>query len=209
MPPSRSAVLRRRAGVAVVGTALLVGTLVAGTASAESVAATSLSASATNVAGYCSFAGGFQNNIVGTVTSLRLTVSPSSPRAGAAMRVTAAVKQTQHTPTGQYYPAGFLQGQVVIGLAGHSRVLIGPTNRSTFTGGIFTNGWTATRSFTAPASGRAALVIRRIVYNARGGGNGSWGSLYSGFDLVCSGGANPTTKVTAYAAPRLKVTVRP
>jgi hypothetical protein len=161
-----------------------------------------------NVPGYCSSPSGFVDNAAGSVDVLRLTVSPTSPRAGARMTVKVYVLQYQVTPLGASYPAGILRGQVVVKVGTKSHLLNGPVNGAAITGQIFPLGWTAKATFKAPAKGKRAVSISRIVYNARGAFNGGWGSDYAGFDLVCSGALNPTVVATPYAHPRVTLKVR-
>lgn len=200
-------------GLAATATSIAaVGVTTQGATAAPAAAAkakpTSVSRTASNVPGYCSSPSGFVTNGKGTVRTLRLTVTPSSPRAGSKMTVKVFVKQKQSTPTGSSYPAKILQGQVVVKVGGKNHVLKGPTNPTEFTGAIFPKGWTAKATFKAPAKGKRGVSIQRIVYNARGAFNGGWSSAYAGFDLVCSGGQNPITMATPYAKPKLTIKVR-
>jgi len=201
---------RARIAAVVAVVALLAGSLVVAALPAAAVAASTSTVSRTayDVAGYCSSPSGFATNRDGTVDTLRLSVSPASPRAGAKVTVKVFVKQTQRTLGAQAYPAGFLRGQVVIGFSSKHHVLNGRINAKPIRGVIFPTGWTAKATFRAPKAGRRHLVVNRIVYNVRGGANGGWTTSYAGFDLVCSGGPNPTSTVTNYAAPRLVIPVR-
>ena len=170
--------------------------------------ATSVTKSASNVSGYCSSPSGFVTNGRGTVKTLRITVSPASPRAGSKMTVKVFVKQSQTTPVASSYPARILQGQVVVKVGAKNHLLRGPTNPRAFTGEIFPSGWTAKATFKAPAKGKRGVSVQRIVYNARGAFNGGWTSAWAGFDLVCSGGQNPITMATPYAKPKLTLKIR-
>lgn len=192
--------------------ALLVGLLAVTVAASASALAAPAAQAVTRtggyVAGYCSSPSGFVHNAFGPVETLRLTVTPSRPRAGSKIKAKVFVKQAQQTPPGSVYPRRILQGQVVVKVGAKSHVLKGPVNDSTVSGSILPNGWSAKGSFKAPAKGKRTASVTRIVYNARGAFNGGWGSSYAGFDLVCSGGANPLLTATPYAVPKLTLKVR-
>ena len=185
-------------------------TVAAGTvlAAPAAQAAGSATRTGTNVNGYCSSPSGFVTNARRPVGTLRMTVSPSSPRAGAKVTIKVFVKQKVRTPPRATYPREILQGQVVVRFGSHSHVLLGPVNKSAVGGSIFAKGWTAQRTVKAPAKGKRTVSVTRIVYNARGAFNGGWGSSYAGFDLVCSGGQNPLSWPTAFKTPKLQVPVR-
>ena len=205
MIPVRRRVARRLlAGAACASLVAAGGLLTPGAASAG----TALSRSATSVRGYCSEAGGFETNLAGTVARMSLTVSPAAPRAGQKVLLRVSLRQSQRTNGTLTYPAGILRGEVVVGIGAASHLLVGPVNARALRGPIFPSGWTASATVTAPARGRYAVEVDRIVYDVRGGGSGGWGPPYAGFDLVCSGGKNPTAKVTPYARPRLTLAVR-
>ena len=196
------------AAVALSTAALVAPSAVAAPAAAKTAVAKSVVRTATNVDGFCSSPSGFVTNAPDLVDTLRLTVSPASPRAGSRMTVRVQVQQVQLTPPYSTYPRGILRGQVVVKVGAKAHLLNGPVNTSAVTGPIFPNGWTARATFKAPAKGKRTVSIQRIVYNARGAFNGTWDSNYEGFDLVCSGGQNPLTYATAYSKPRVTIKVR-
>lgn len=168
----------------------------------------SITRTALEVAGYCSSPSGIVTNEPSTIDSLKLTVTPASPRAGSKMTVKVSVQQEYSTPPLRAYPRGFLRGQVVIKVGTKTHVLNAPPNVEEITGAVFPLGWTAKGTFKAPAKGKRTVAISRVVYNVRGAFNGTWDTNYEGFDLVCSGGQNPITMATPYVKPRVTLKVR-
>jgi hypothetical protein len=174
----------------------------AGLAPGAGAAPTVTSVSASDVPGFCSFAGGFQTNIVASVDTLRVTVRQPSKRGGK-LKLRVFVQQRQQTPFAQAYPSRILRGEVVVKVAGKRHRLIGPVNKRKVAGTIFPSGWTAKGSVAAPTKAKYKVTVRQVVYNVRGGGSGGWDGTPRGFDLVCSGGLDPQLRSTAYSAPRL------